>query len=313
MVSPLRIAFAGTPDFAVPALNALLDAGHEVAAVYTQPDRPAGRGRRLRPSPVKAAAERAGLPVRQPPSLRNASEREALAALAPEVLVVVAYGVILPASVLGIPRHGCVNIHASLLPRWRGAAPIQRALLAGDERTGVCIMRMSTGLDTGPVIACEDTPIRDDDTGGSLHDRLAAMGAELIAPTLEGWVRGELAERPQPEQGVTYADKLTIDETRVDWNETATAIERRIRAFDPWPVARTRYRDTELRLWRARVLPGPAQGTAGQVVSAGGEGIDVATGDGVLRLEELQLAGRRRQDVASFLNGFRLVAGEHLG
>lgn len=313
MASRLRVVFAGTPEFSVPAFEALRSAGHEIVAAYTQPDRPAGRGRRLRPSPVKQAAEAAGVPVRQPETLRDADERAALAGLEPDVMVVVAYGLILPRAVLAIPPHGCLNIHASLLPRWRGAAPIQRALLAGDERTGVCIMRMAPGLDTGPVIACAKTAVAADDTGGSLHDRLASLGAELIAGTLPAWAAGRLEARPQEETGVTYAEKLDKDETWVDWRCPAAAIERRIRAFDPWPVARTRWPGGELRLWRAEVRAGGEAGEPGTVVSAGREGIDVATGDGVLRLLELQAPGRRRQTAATLLNGLDLGAGVRLG
>lgn len=309
----MRIVFAGTPDFSVPALNALLGAGFDVVAAYTQPDRPAGRGRRPRPSPVKQAAQGHGIPVYQPESLRDADARVALAALDPDVMVVVAYGLILPRAVLDVPAHGCLNIHASLLPRWRGAAPIQRALLAGDARTGVCIMRMAAGLDTGPVIECEETPIGADDTGGSLHDRLAAMGASLIARVLPDWVAGRLPERPQAEDGVTYADKLETAETRVDWREPAPVIERRIRAFDPWPVARTRRGNGELRIWRAEVRPDTADAVPGSVIAATSAGIDVATGDGVLRLLEIQAPGRRRQPVASFLNGVGIETGERLG
>ncbi|MCS4505098.1 methionyl-tRNA formyltransferase [Arhodomonas aquaeolei] len=309
----MRVVFAGTPDFSVPALTALVEAGFDVVAAYTQPDRPAGRGRRLRPSPVKQAAQAHGIPVYQPESLRDADARATLAALEPDVMVVVAYGLILPRTVLDVPVHGCLNIHASLLPRWRGAAPIQRALLAGDTHTGVCIMRMAAGLDTGPVIECEATPIGAEDTGGSLHDRLAAMGASLIARVLPDWVAGRLPERPQPEDGVTYADKLETAETRIDWHEPAAAIERRIRAFDPWPVARTRRGDGELRLWRAEVRPDRADVPPGTVIAVAPGGVDVATGDGVLRLLEVQAPGRRRQPVASFLNGVGIEAGERLG
>ncbi|PWG62232.1 methionyl-tRNA formyltransferase [Sediminicurvatus halobius] len=313
MAAPPRVVFAGTPAYAVPALQRLLDGVAEVCAVYTQPDRPAGRGRRLLPSPVKQAAEQAGVPVEQPERLRDSQVRERLAAYAPDVMVVAAYGLILPPKVLAIPRRGCLNLHASLLPRWRGAAPIQRAILAGDERTGVCLMQMEKGLDTGPVVACRETPITGDDTAGTLHDRLARLGAELLAAHLADWCAGRLAATPQPESGVTYAEKIDPAEAWIDWSQPAAALARQVRAFEPWPVARTRRGDGELRLRMARALPAPADAPPGTVLAATADGLDVATGEGVLRITQLQAPGRRAQPVAEFLRGHRIGAGERLG
>lgn len=311
---PLRVVYAGTPEFAVPALRALLDGPHTVAAVYTQPDRPAGRGRRLRPGPVKLLAEAAGVPVRQPETLRSEVAAAEFRALAPDVMIVVAYGLILPRAILDTPRHGCLNLHASLLPRWRGAAPIHRALLAGDPATGVCLMRMVAGLDAGPVIARREIAITPQDTAGTVHDRLACQGAELLDEALPRWAADELSALPQPAAGVTYAGKLSTAEAQVRWDEGAVAIDRRIRAFDPWPVARARAPDgSELRLWRALPLPGPAGAEPGAVLAVGTEGIDVATGDGILRLLEVQPAGGRRQSAAAYLNGHSMLRGERFG
>lgn len=313
MATAPRVVFAGTPAFAVPALLRLLAGVGEVVAVYTQPDRPAGRGRRLTASPVKQAAVAAGIPVEQPGTLRAAEARARLARWRPEVMVVAAYGLLLPPSVLGIPRHGCVNIHASLLPRWRGAAPIQRALLAGDERTGVCLMQMARGLDTGPVLACAETPIGHDDTAGTLHDRLADLGAELLAARLGDWCAGRITPAPQPQTGVTYARKLDPAEARLDWSQPAAQLDRQVRAFDPWPVARTGWAGGDLRVWSAHPLSGPSAAPPGTVLAATPDGIDVATGDGVLRLTRVQVPGRRPQPVAEFLRGHAVAAGARLG
>ena len=311
MTDPRRIAFAGTPEFAVPALDAVAESGHTLVGVWTQPDRRAGRGRRPRPSPVKARALEIGAPVHQPSGLRTEAEREALVAARPDLLVVVAYGVILPAAVLDLPTRGCVNLHASLLPRWRGAAPIQRALLAGDERTGVCLMQMDVGLDTGPVLACAETPIGAGETAEDLHHRLAGLGAGLLASNLAALLEGRLEARPQPEAGATHAAKIDKSEARIDWRADAAAIARQVAALEPWPVAETCSGDLRLRVRRARVAA-EADGDAepGTVLRAGPEGIDVACGAGVLRLLDVQSPGGRRQRVADFLNGHALRPGD---
>ncbi|WP_455384454.1 methionyl-tRNA formyltransferase [Acidihalobacter prosperus] len=299
----MNIVYAGTPEFAVPALRALVDAGHRVTAVYTQPDRPAGRGRRLRPSPVKEAAAALGIEVRQPQSLRDGEAQEALRALAPDLMVVAAYGLILPAEVLAIPRLGCVNIHASLLPRWRGAAPIQRALLAGDAQTGVTIMQMDEGLDTGAMLFRSATPITPEDTAGTVHDRLARLGAEALLDVLPGLDAGTLHGEPQEDAQATYASKLSKDEAAVDWSLPAAQIARQVQAFNPWPVAETRFQGQPLKLLEARALEQAATAPPGTPLAETRHGIDIATGDGVLRVLRLQMAGRRAQSAAEFVNG----------
>ncbi len=304
--APLRIVFAGTPDFSVPCLDACLACGAEVAAVYTQPDRPAGRGRQLTPSAVKQRALAAGIAVEQPESLRDKAARERLATYAPDLMVVVAYGLILPKSALAIPRLGCWNVHASILPRWRGAAPIQRAILAGDEETGVDLMQMEVGLDTGPVLLERRTPIAADDTGGSLHDRLSALGAEVLADGLARVLRGEtLAATPQPEAGVTYAHKLDKAEAKLDWSQPANALARKVRAFDPWPVAEAQLHGERVRLWSAEAIATPTTAEPGTLVATHRDAIDVATGDGLLRIHELQREGGRRVAVRDWLNARR--------
>lgn len=307
----LRIVFAGTPDFAVPSLRALIDGGFRPVAVLTQPDRPAGRGRKLQASPVKQLASMHRIPVLQPRSLRGAGEVARLADLEPDLAVVAAYGLILPQAVLDVPRLGCWNVHASLLPRWRGAAPIQRAIEAGDARSGACIMRMDAGLDTGPVYACDDTAIRPDDTGGSLHDRIAGLGADLLLHCLHRLLDGSLPEpRPQPADGATYASKLEKTEAALDWSQPARLLERRIRAFVPWPVAWCDLAGERLRVWRAEVPGGPCPGAPGEILGAGEAGIDIATADGVLRLTEVQRAGGRRVAAAEYLRARPLGPAE---
>jgi len=311
-LEPLDIVFAGTPDFAVPGLEALCRAGHRLRCVLTQPDRPAGRGRQPAASPVKARALALGLPVLQPLSLREAPVQQHLRALAPDLLVVVAYGLIVPRAVLALPRLGCVNIHASLLPRWRGAAPIQRAILAGDQRTGVSIMQMDAGLDTGPVWLTREITILATDTGGSLHDRLAELGAGALLEALPAIAGGQARPQPQPEEGASYASKLEKREALVDWRQPATQIERMVRAFNPWPVAETRYGGQQLRIWEAAAEAGQAGEPAGSVLGWDRDGIRVAAGDGVLRLRRVQLPGRRPVTGAEFANAHAL-AGVSLG
>jgi methionyl-tRNA formyltransferase len=301
----MRLVFAGTPEFSVPSLHACLVSGAEVVAVYTQPDRPAGRGRKLSASPVKQAALDAGIVVEQPETLRDKDARAQLAAHAPDLMVVVAYGLILPKSVLAIPRLGCWNVHASLLPRWRGAAPIQRAILAGDTETGVDLMQMEAGLDTGPVLLEARTPIRADDTGGSLHDRLAALGASTLADGLARLLRGEgLPATPQRDDGVAYAHKLDKAEARLDWHEPALQLERKVRAFDPWPVAEAIVDGERLRIWSAEAIAGDAA-EPGRIVATARDTIDIATGDGLLRVREMQREGGRRMAVRDWLNARR--------
>lgn len=303
----MRVVFAGSPDFSVPVLQAVLDSGHEVVAVYSQPDRPSGRGRKLRSGPVKQLAEDNGIPVHQPVTLKDAEAQTVLAALQPDLMVVVAYGLLLPQAVLDIPRRGCVNLHASILPRWRGAAPIQRAILAGDHESGVCLMQMEAGLDSGPVLAEVRTPIAADETGGSLHDRLGQLAADLLAKHLDDLAGGQLQPVIQDESQLTYAHKLDKGEASIDWQQDAAVIERQVRAFNPWPVAQAQYQDKCLRIWRAEAID-CVVGTPGAVVAAGKQGIDVACGRGCLRLLEIQLPGGKRLDAAAFLNA-RNVAG----
>ncbi len=308
----MRIVFAGTPEFAVPPLERLLQGPWQVVAVYTQPDRPAGRGRQPRPSPVKARALAAGVPVRQPLTLRDPAEQAALAALQPDLMVVVAYGLILPQAVLDIPRLGCINIHASLLPRWRGAAPIQRALLSGDAETGVTLMQMEAGLDTGPMLAVARCPIGPRDNAGDLHDRLAQMGADLLVELLPRLEAGDVRPEPQPAEGVTYAEKLRKEEARLDWSRPALALDRQVRAFNPWPVAECRLGEQVLRIWDAEALPDHSGAAPGTIVAVGRQGIDVATGDGTLRLLRLQAPGGKPLAAGDFLNGRPLSPGERL-
>ena len=305
MQRPLRVAFAGTPDFAVPHLAACRIPNVEIAAVYTQPDRPAGRGRRLTPSPVKQAALAAGLRVEQPETLKDIDAQQRLRALELDLLVVVAYGLILPRKVLVLPRLGCWNVHASLLPRWRGAAPIQRALLAGDAETGVCLMQMEAGLDTGPVLLERKLAIASEDTAGTLHDKLAVLGAETLRDGLQRALRGEsLAATAQASAGVIYAHKLDKAEAALDWSDSAAALDRKVRAFDPWPVAEGNVGGERLRVWKCRDLGFGIRDSAkpGDVIAATKDGIDIACGEGVLRLLEVQRAGGRRVGAADYLN-----------
>ncbi|MDM4771862.1 methionyl-tRNA formyltransferase [Solimonas sp. SE-A11] len=302
----MRLVFAGTPDFAVAALDSLHTAGHQIVGVYTQPDRPSGRGQKLSPSPVALRAAELGLPLFKPEKLRGEAVDE-LRALAPDVMVVVAYGLLLPQAVLDIPRHGCLNIHASLLPRWRGAAPIQRAIETGDAQTGVTIMRMDAGLDTGPMLLEEAIAITADTTAASLHDELQALGSRLIVEAVAGLERGGLQERTQPVDGATYARKLSKEEARIDWTRPAEEIARRIRAFNPVPVAWSELGGERLRLWLARAEAG--RGEPGTIVAADAQGIAVAAGEGIVRLQQLQWPGGKAMDAATAARG-RKLAGE---
>ena len=303
---PPRIAFFGTPPFAVPSLRACQAVG-AVVAVVTQPDRPRGRGQHVAPSAVKEVAERAALPVLQPPRLKGTDFGERLRALRLDVAVVAAYGRILPPDVLSAPRLGCLNVHASLLPRWRGAAPIQWAIASGDAETGVCLMQMEAGLDTGPVLALRRTPILPEDTSETLHVRLAELGGELVRDEVPRFLAGTLTPRPQPAEGVTLARMVEKEDGRLDWTRPAVELERRVRAFVPWPSAWTQLGPHLLKVWRAVVVPG--SGPPGTVLAAHGT-LDVASGDGALRLLEVQPEGKRRMNAAEFLSGHRLREGD---
>ncbi len=312
MSNPLKIIYAGTPEFAATALAALLETEHEVCAVYTQPDRPAGRGRKLKASPVKELALEHDIEVRQPESLKEAEAQQALAALEADVMIVAAYGLLLPKEVLEAPRLGCLNIHASLLPRWRGAAPIQRAILEGDSETGVTIMQMDVGLDTGDMLYKLATPITAEDNAQRLHDRLAELGAQAIVEALAALQAGELTPEPQDDALANYARKLSKAEAAIDWQQSAAQIARQVAAFNPWPVAQTSLDDKVVRIWEAEAVDGGGTAAPGSVVAEDKQGIDVACGEGALRLKRLQLPGGKPLTVAEFLNG-RSLAGMRLG
>lgn len=301
----MRVIFAGTPEFAAQALKVIVEAGHEVVLVLTQPDRPGGRGMALQPSAVKKLALEKGIEVFQPLSLKDETAQQKLAALAAEVMVVAAYGLILPQAVLDLPRFGCLNIHASLLPRWRGAAPIQRALLAGDAETGVCIMQMEAGLDTGPVLLRGAFPIAPEDTTASLHDRLAELGANLIVEALG---KLPLAASVQPDAGVTYAHKIEKAEAMIDWRRSAVEINRHIRAFNPFPGAQALLGGQTIKLWQATPVAG--SGEIGQILAVDRKSLVVACGEGALAISELQKAGGKRLPVQQFLAGNPLKVGD---
>lgn len=301
----MKIVFAGTPDFAALSLNALLAAGHDIALVLTQPDRPSGRGMALRSSPVKIAAEASGIDVFQPLTLKDPATQEHIRAAQADAMIVAAYGLILPQAVLDMPRFGCINIHASLLPRWRGAAPIQRAIEAGDTESGVCIMQMEAGLDTGPVLLSGHVPIAADETAGTLHDKLADMGARLIVETL---AKLPIVAVAQPQIGVTYAAKIEKAEAQIDWRRPAREIERQIRAFNPFPGAAGTLDGAAIKVWRSELVAAAAP--PGTVVSVERSGIVVACGDGGLCLTELQKAGGKRLPVAQFLAGNPIAPGK---
>ncbi len=298
----MNIIFAGTPDFAAEALKALLASAHNVIAVYSQPDRPAGRGRKLQPCAVKALALQHNIDVYQPVSLRNAEAQQQLRALNADLMVVVAYGLILPTAVLQAPRLGCINIHGSLLPRWRGAAPIQRAIEAGDEQSGVTIMQMDEGLDTGDMLLIRKCPIHATDTAQDLHDRLAKLGSEAMLDTIELLANGSAQPEPQDDALANYASKMSKAEAQIDWTKSAIDLDRQIRAFNPWPICQTRLDDKVVRVWAATTQPQSSDAEPGTVIAAGKDGLDVATGDGVLRLSKLQFPGAKALAVSDLIN-----------
>lgn len=312
----MRIVFAGTPDFAATSLSALVEAGHEILAVYTQPDRPAGRGRKARRGPVSQLAHDHGLRIEQPESLRNDAAQATLREIAPDVMVVAAYGLILPQAVLDIPDHGCLNVHASLLPRWRGAAPIQWAIAAGDSETGISLMQMDAGLDTGDVVSCHRIPIMDNETGGSLHDRLAELGSEVLSGALHELAHGNLTPEPQDDHRATYARKLERSDGRIDWQGTAQSLARRIRAFNPWPMAHTTMDDDAIRVLSAQAVnTDVTDSEPGTVLEREPAGALVQCGEGVIRITRVQLPGGRPQSVRDLINGGRsvLLPGQRLG
>ncbi|AIQ98836.1 methionyl-tRNA formyltransferase [Pluralibacter gergoviae] len=305
MSHSLRIIFAGTPDFAARHLDALLSSGHQIVGVFTQPDRPAGRGKKLMPGPVKALAEEKGLPVFQPVSLRPEENQQLVADLQADVMVVVAYGLILPKAVLTMPRLGCINVHGSLLPRWRGAAPIQRALWAGDSETGVTIMQMDVGLDTGDMLHKLACPITAEDTSATLYDKLAELGPQGLIETLKQLASGTATPEVQDEARVTYAEKLSKEEARVDWTLSAAQLERCIRAFNPWPMSWFEIEGQPVKVWAASVIADAADAAPGTILDVSKQGIRVATGDGILNLLSLQPAGKKAMSAQDLLNSRR--------
>jgi methionyl-tRNA formyltransferase len=307
----MKIVFAGTPDFAVPTLQMLLDSEHEVCAVYTQPDRPAGRGRKLTPSPVKKLAETAGIVVMQPENLKQEKDWQQLEAFEADLMVVVAYGLILPQAVLDIPKKGCINVHGSILPRWRGAAPIHRALMAGDKETGITIMQVVKKLDAGDMLHKEFCAISGQDTSGDLHDKLAVLGAVGLKKVLQKIDAGTLVAETQDETLVTYAEKLTKQESQLDWGLPAEQLHRQVRGLNPWPVAQTTYNKQVLRVWKAEMVSSVCHLAPG-TISCHDKQVDVATGQGWLRLMEVQLPGGKRMDVQAFMNA-HAVNGVVLG
>ena len=304
----MKVIFAGTPDFAAQALRAIAAAGFEIPLVFTQPDRPKGRGMQLQASPVKQAALELGLTIAQPASLRHEEAQALLRAQNADVMVVAAYGLILPQAVLDTPAHGCLNIHASLLPRWRGAAPIQRAIEAGDAETGVCIMQMDAGLDTGAVVSTHRYPIKNTDTANEVHNALMQLGAQAIVADLQQLQQtGRLNATPQPQTGITYAQKLTKEEAKIDWHQPAPVIERKIRAFNPVPGAWVEYQDRPLKIWQAEAVE--QSGRAGEVLAISSDGLIVACGEGALNITELQPAGSKRMPIAAFAAGRHIEKG----
>ena len=310
----LKIIFAGTPEFAAVALRALLQSSHQVLAVYTQPDRPSGRGLKLTPSAVKQVAIENNLPLYQPANLKDENDQQTLANFNADVMVVAAYGLLLPSAVLSLPRLGCINIHPSLLPRWRGAAPIQRTIFAGDTKTGVTIMQMEEGLDTGPMLLKHEYTLTVDETSQTLHDKLAVLGAEACLETLTQLSENKIVPMTQDNSLVTYAQKISKEEALIDWEQPAIELEHEIRAFNPWPVAYTSWQGQNLRIWSAKALQQVHNTSARTIISAAHEGIDVATGEGVLRLLQVQLPGGKAMPIADFYNAHhdKLVVGQHL-
>lgn len=313
--TPLRIIFAGTPDFAAASLAAVLNTEHQVVAVYTQPDRPAGRGRKLKPSPVKVLAVENEIPVYQPQSLRNEDAQQELAALDADLMIVVAYGLLLPQAVLDTPRLGCINVHASLLPRWRGAAPIHRALLAGDHETGITIMQMDAGLDTGDMLSISRCAIEATDTSGILHDRLADLGAKTLVDALDPLAAGKLTPEKQNDADACYASKLEKQEGQLDWSNSAESLALKIRGLNPWPVAYTEFEQQTLRVWKASAEATDTSAAPGTIIEQRRDTLLVATGQGCLALEELQLPGGKPMSVAALLNAHkeRFAPGKRLG
>ncbi|MDH5301669.1 MAG: methionyl-tRNA formyltransferase [Gammaproteobacteria bacterium] len=312
MTQALKIIYAGTPEFAAEALQALIAAGHQIICVYTQPDRPAGRGRKLTPSAVKQAALNAGIEVRQPLSLKKKEDIDALAALNADLMIVAAYGLILPKAVLDAPRLGCINIHASLLPAWRGAAPIQRAIINGDAQTGITIMQMDVGLDTGDMLLIKPCDITASDTASTLHDKLAQLGAQAVCEAVPLIAQGKLTAEKQDNSLATYAHKLQKEEANIDWNKSAVQLDREIRAFNPWPISQTTLDGEVLRIWQAQTINETSKASPGSVIRSDKKGIDVATGDGVLRLLQVQLPGGKPQPIHAFVNAHN-VSGKQFG
>lgn len=310
----LRIIFAGTPEFAALALETLLKSQHQVVAVYTQPDRPKGRGLKLTPGAVKKVAIENNLPIYQPASLKDKSEQQILANFNADVMVVAAYGLLLPFAVLSIPRLGCINIHPSLLPRWRGAAPIQRTIHAGDSKTAVTIMQMEEGLDTGPILLTREYTLAADETSASLHDKLALLGAKALIETLDLLAQNKITPIKQDNALATYAQKISKEEALMDWQQSAIELEREVRAFNPWPVSHTSFKNQPLRIWSAKALQEVHNSKVRTILRASHEGIDIATGEGVLRILQMQLPGGKVMPVADFYNAHReeLVVGESL-
>ncbi len=306
-MKPLKIIYAGTPDFAVPALQALIQSAHEVVAVYTQPDRPSGRGRKVQFGPVKQIALDAGISVEQPSSLKDESAQAVLEGYKADVMVVAAYGLVLPQVVLDMPIYGCLNIHGSLLPRWRGAAPIHRAIQAGDKETGVTIMQMAAGLDTGDMLLKVICPITAEDTGQTIHDKLASDGAEALLKVLALVGSGKLTPEVQDESLTSYAYKLEKSEAEIDWSQSAQQIDQTIRAFNPWPVAYTTFNGKPLRIYMSKLESSHSDEPAGTVISESSEGICAATGDGIVSFSRLQLPGKKAMNVKDFLNGRSLL------